>query len=335
MTAELLPAATRPPPLVIGRLRIAPPVLLAPMSALSNLPMRALSEAAGCGFTVTEFLAAPGLSAKAKRELRKLQPSPGRPFGAQIFGRDPRQMARAAEICVAGGAALVDLNMGCPARKVTKGCAGAALMREPALATELVRAVSEAVAGRAEVTVKIRSGWDDASKNAPEFATRMVEAGAQAVTVHGRTRAQAFAGVVDLEIIAEVKRALPTVPVIGNGDITDEASLERMFAVTGCDGAMIGRAALGNPWIFGRALAWWTGTPPPPPPTPAERLAKYREHLLCFLENADDEEHAVIEMRKFAGWYLRGFPGAGVLRKAIYAIASKEALFRLLTETRL
>jgi len=333
MIAELLPAARRPPPLVIGRLRIAPPLLLAPMSALTNLPMRRLCEEAGCGLTVTEFLAAPGLAARARRELRKLQPSPGRPFGAQIFGRDPRQMARAAAICASGGAALVDLNMGCPARKVTKGCAGAALMREPALATELVRAVCEAVAGRAEVTVKMRSGWDEASKNAPEFAARMVEAGAQAITVHGRTRVQMFSGVVDLATIAEVKRALPRVPVIGNGDIVDEASLERMFEATGCDGAMIGRAALGNPWIFSRARAWWTGTPPPPAPTPADRLAKYREHLLCYLEIAEDEQQAVIEMRKFAGWYLRGFPGASMLRKAIYARASKEEVRRLLQET--
>lgn len=335
MTAELAPAPGRPAPLVIGRLQIAPPVLLAPMSALTNLPMRALCEAAGCGFTVTEFLAAPALSARARKELRKLQPSPGRPWGAQIFGRDPRQMGRAAGTCVERGAALVDLNMGCPARKVTKGCAGASLMREPALAAELVHAVREAVAGRAEVTVKMRSGWDDANKNAPEFAARMVEAGAQAVTVHGRTRAQAFAGVVDLTIIAEVKRALGRVPVIGNGDIVDAASLARMFEATGCDGAMIGRAALGNPWVFGVARAWWTGTEPPPAPTPRDRLAIYREHLLHYLAIADAEAQAVVEMRKFAGWYLRGFPGASTLRKAIYAIQSKEEVLRLVQETAL
>ncbi len=333
--SELAAAPGRPPPLVIGRLRIAPPVLLAPMSALTNLPMRALCEEAGCGFTVTEFLAAPALAARARRELRKLQPSPGRPFGAQIFGRDPRQMGRAAAICVEGGAALVDLNMGCPARKVTKGCAGASLMREPALAVELVRAVCEAVAGRAEVSVKMRSGWDEGNKNAPEFAAAMVAAGAQAVTVHGRTRAQMFSGVVDLAIIAEVKRALGAVPVIGNGDVVDAASLARMFEATGCDGAMIGRAALGNPWIFTLARAWWCGEPLPAPPEPRDRLAMYRAHLLHYLTIADDEQQAVIEMRKFAGWYLRGFPGASMLRKAIYGLASKEEVLRLVSETAL
>ena len=324
---------TRPPPLRIGRLTIAPPVLLAPMSALSNLPMRTLCEEAGCGFTVTEFVAAPALAGGVRRELGKLTPSlGGRPFAAQIFGRDPWQIGRAAAIAVERGAAVVDINMGCPAKKVTKGVAGAALMREPALAEELVRAAMAAVAGRAEVTVKMRSGWDDESKNAPELAARLVGAGVAAVTVHGRTRQQAFTGVVDLESIAAVKRAV-SVPVIGNGDVVDRPSLERMFEVTGCDGVMIGRAALGNPWIFADAAAWWRAEPSPPPPGVLGQLEMLERHLDLYLTIAEPAR-AVIEMRKFAGWYLRGFPGASRLRKAIYHIEEIELVRRALADAR-
>jgi nifR3 family TIM-barrel protein len=327
----------RPPPLALGPLTIAPPVILAPMSGLTTLPTRALAERAGCGLTVTEFLAAPALVAGVASELAKLQPSPGgRPFGAQIFGREPQLMARAARICVAHGAALVDVNMGCPARRVTRGAAGAALMREPELSALIVRAVVLAVDGRALTTVKIRSGWDERTKNAPEFAARMVEAGAQAIAIHGRTRTQGFAGEVELDIIARVKRAVG-VPVIGNGDVADVACLERMFAATGCDAVMIGRAALGNPWLFAAARAWWRGEPAPPAPTPADRLREYREHLELHVAGAggEDASHAVLEMRKFAGWYLRGFPGAAQLRKAIYALGTREEVLELTRTTTL
>jgi tRNA-dihydrouridine synthase B len=327
------PPPDRPPPLRIGRLTIAPPVLLAPMSALTNLPMRTLSEEAGCGFTVTEFVAAPALVSGVRSEVEKLSPSrDGRPFGAQIFGRDPKQIGRAAALAVARGAALVDLNMGCPAKKVTKGLAGAALMREPALAEELVRAAVEAVADRAEVTVKMRTGWDDRNKNAPELAGRLVAAGIAAVAVHGRTRQQAFTGKAELADIAEVKRAV-SVPVIGNGDVTDRQSLERMFAETGCDGVMIGRAALGNPWIFADAAAWWRGEPSPAAPTPGDKLDMLERHLDLYLSIADPRR-AVIEMRKFAGWYLRGFPGAALLRKAIYRIDELDLVRHAIAEAR-
>jgi nifR3 family TIM-barrel protein len=301
------------------------------MSALTNLPMRILCEEAGCGLTVTEFIAAPALCGGVRRELEKLQPSPrGRPFGVQIFGRDPLQMHKAARVAAQRGAALVDINMGCPVKKVTNGLSGAALMREPELAAALVRAAVEGAAGQAAVTVKMRSGWDDAHRNAPEFAARMAEAGAEAVTVHGRTRAQRFSGTVDLELIARVKRAV-SVPVIGNGDVVDADSLERMFAATGCDGVMIGRAALGNPWIFSEARAWWTGAPPPPPRTPADRLEIYRQHLGLYLDIAD-RRRAVVEMRKFAGWYLKGFAGASQLRKAIYGIDEVGEVLKLVSD---
>lgn len=319
------PAPGRPPALRIDGLVITPPILLAPMSGLTNLPMRTLCEQAGCGLTVTEFLAAPALAARVPRELRKLTASlDGRAFGVQIFGRHPEQMARAARLGLESGASLVDINMGCPAKKVTKGVAGAALMKEPELAVELVQAVTGAVQGRAVVTVKIRAGWDQEHKNAPEFAARMVEAGARAVTVHGRTRMQGFSGTVDLEIIAAVKRAVE-VPVIGNGDVVDIPSLERTFEQTGCDGVMVGRAALGNPWIFGAFAAWWRGQTPAPEASGEDRIQMYLRHLALYLEHAE-ATRAVIEMRKFAGWYLRGFPHAVTLRKQVYTLTEVEAI---------
>jgi len=321
----------KPPPLKLGDLTVAPPVLLAPMSALTNLPMRALCEEAGCGLTLTEFIAAPALVRGIPKEADKLQPSPGgRPFGVQIFGRDPAQLGQAARLSVERGASIVDINMGCPAKKVVKGQAGSALMREPELAESLVRSVQEAIGGRAVLTVKIRSGWDEEHRNAPEFAARMVEAGARAVTVHGRTRQQAFRGKVDLAIIAAVKRAV-SVPVIGNGDVVDIPSLERMFRETACDGVMIGRAALGNPWIFTAALAWWRGENPPAPPSTAERVRMLRKHLHLYLE-LTEERRAVLEMRKFAGWYLRGFDGASRVRKGIQRLFRAEEILGLLDD---
>jgi tRNA-dihydrouridine synthase B len=156
----------------------------------------------------------------------------------------------------------------------------------------------------------------------------MVAAGARAVAIHGRTRMQAFKGVVDLEIIARVKERLgPEIPVIGNGDVVDAATTQRMFEQTGCDAVMIGRAALGNPWLFGALQAWWTGAPPPPPPTVQERLRMYLRHLDLYLTIAD-EWHAVMEMRKYAGWYMRGFHGASALRKGIYTLEHVDAIRR-------
>ena len=326
-----VPDQTRPPTFHIGAVEVSPPVVLAPLSSLTNLAMRTVCEEAGCGLTVTEFLAAPALAAGVEKEVEKLQPSRGgRAFSVQIFGRDPGQLAASARLAVNAGAGLVDINMGCPSRKVTKGSAGAALMRIPQLAEELVRAVGEAIAGRAQVTVKIRAGWDAQHRDAPQFAARMVAAGAAAVAVHGRTASQGFKGHADLEIIKQVKQAVD-VPVIGNGDIKQVAHMERMFEQTGCDGVMIGRAALGDPWIFSRCAAWWRGEPEPPPPSNADRLRMYLRHLELYLEIASTWR-SVVEMRKFAGWYVKGFAGASALRKTIYGLLETDEVRRVVGE---
>lgn len=318
-------------PLRIGRLRIWPPVVLAPMSALTNLPMRSLAEEQGCGLTITEFLPAAALSVRNHNVLRRLTPSRDqRAFGVQIYGRDPRQMERAAALAVEAGAALVDINMGCPAKKVTRGVCGAALMREPALAADLVRAVVEGVAGRAEVTVKMRAGWDARERNAPELASLMVEAGAQAVTVHGRTRQQRFSGAVDREIIARVKRAV-AVPVIANGDVVDVASADRLLRATGADAVMVGRGALGNPWLFAALRAHFGGEVAPPPPSREDRVRMYLRHLDQYLEIAD-ERRAVFEMRKFAVWYLGPLPDGEQIRQRINRMADVASIRALLAE---
>lgn len=323
-------APHRPPPLNIGPLQIAPPVLLAPMSGITNPPMRTLCEEAGCGLTITEFIAAPALVRRIPSEMKKLQASvAGKYFGVQIFGSKAQEVAEAARIALSQGAALVDINMGCPARRVVNGTSGAALMKDPALAASLVRAANEVIQGQIPLTVKIRSGWDEHHQNAPEFAAQMVEAGAQAITIHGRTRLQAFTGRVNWDIIARVKQAV-SVPVIGNGDVTDVNSLEQMFTRTGCDGVMIGRGALGNPWIFAAARAWWLNKTLPSSPQLSDRLLMYRRHLELYLQMVE-ERQAVLEMRKFAGWYLKGFAGAANLRKKIYELVEAPALRQLIT----
>src|SRR5262249_60887583 len=238
----------------IGELVVDVPVLLAPMAAVTDLPFRTVCEEFGVGLTITEFLSAPALSIADPRTCGKLTASlDGRRFGVQIFGREPDKMDAAAKMAVAIGASLVDINMGCPAKRVVAGECGAALMREPAIAQELVRTVVAAVPANVPVTVKHRAGWNQDNRNAPEFACAMVEAGAQMITVHGRTRTQGFAGKSDPEIIRLVREAVPRgIPVIGNGDIVDVEGDRRLREHTGCDAVMIGHGGPGNPWLVAR-----------------------------------------------------------------------------------
>src|SRR5438552_2250000 len=221
----------------VGNLTIEPDVLLAPMAAVTDLPFRTVIEEIGIGITITEFLSAHALTEGAKKAVDKMTPSlDGRRFGVQIFGREPETLARAAMMAVDIGASLVDINMGCPAKRVVAGACGSALMKEPPLAQELVRAVRAAVPPRLPITVKHRAGWDERHLNAPEFAAAMVEAGAAMITVHGRTRAQGFSGRSDRAIIRRVREALPArIPVVGNGDVITVDDYFRMREETGCD----------------------------------------------------------------------------------------------------
>jgi nifR3 family TIM-barrel protein len=300
----------------IGPLTIDTPVILAPMAAVTDLPFRTICEENGVGLTITEFLSAHALVEGARKTVDKMTPSlNGRPFGVQIFGREEEPLARAAEMAVGIGAFLVDINMGCPAKRVVAGACGSALMKEPELAQKLVRAVRAAVPKERPVTVKHRAGWDDRHLNAPEFAAALVEAGAAMITVHGRTRTQGFSGHASREIIKKVRDALPAhIPVVGNGDVVTADDDLRMREETGCDAVMIGRGAMGNPWLFRQIAARLHGKADPGPPTVEERHAALQHHLHLMTLHAPPAR-LVHEMRKACGWYTKGLPGSAAFRE--------------------
>lgn len=303
----------------IGDILVDPPVLLAPMAAVTDLPFRTVCEEFGVGLTITEFLSAHALSAKDPKTTGKLTASlDGRRFGVQIFGREADKMAEAARMAVAIGASLVDINMGCPAKRVVAGECGSALMREPAIAQALVRAVVGAVPAHVPVTVKHRAGWNQDHRNAPEFACALVEAGAQMITVHGRTRTQGFSGASDPDIIRLVRDAVPArIPVVGNGDVVDVEGYRRLREHTGCDAVMIGRGALGNPWLFSRLRELCAGRPDPGPPGLAERLAAFRRHV-GLIETLKRGPRTLHEVRKACAWYARGLYGCNALRLRVW-----------------
>jgi len=304
----------------VGAIPVDPPVLLAPMAAVTDLPFRTVCEEHGVGLTITEFLSAHALAAGDTKTSGKMTASlAGRRFGVQIFGREEGPMQKAAEMAVAIGASLVDINMGCPAKRVVAGECGSALMREPEIAAALVRAVVAAVPADVPVTVKHRAGWNDANRNAPAFACAMVDAGARMITVHGRTRSQGFAGHSDNDIIRLVREAVPAeIPVVGNGDVTDLAGYVRMREETGCDAVMIGRGALGNPWLFARIAAVTAGRPDPGPPTLEERLDVFRRHVAYILE-LKRGPRVLHEVRKACAWYARGLYGCNAFRLEVWS----------------
>jgi nifR3 family TIM-barrel protein len=311
----------------VGELEFSPAILLAPMEAVTDLPFRTICEELGAALTFTEFLSAEALTRGAAKAVGRMWPSlGGRRFAVQIFGREPDALARAAGMAVDVGASIVDINMGCPAKKVTAGACGSALMREPELAAGLVAAVRRTVPAPIPVTVKHRAGWDECSLNAPEFARRLVDAGAAMITVHGRTRAQGFSGSVRLEPIAAVRAALPpAIPVIGNGDVKDVAAYRRMKDETGCDGVMIGRGAMGNPWFFRSLVALETGQPDPGPPSLTERCAVWRRHA-TLVQEWSPEKMRLHEVRKTLAWYSRGMYGGSQLRQRSFALSELGAL---------
>jgi nifR3 family TIM-barrel protein len=299
----------------IGSLEIGPGALLAPMEAVTDLAFRTICEEHGAALTYTEFLSADALDRASPRVMGRMWASlGGRRFAVQVFGREPAVLARAAATAVDIGASVVDINMGCPARKVTAGLCGSALMREPDLAARIVSAVRAAVPAHLPVTIKQRIGWDERSINAAEFALRMAEAGAALVTVHGRTRQEGFSGQARLTAIAAVRAALPrAIPVVGNGDVKTVDDYRRMKSETGCDAVMIGRSARGNPWLFRDILAAERGEECPAPPRIAERHAVWSRHAGLVVEYAS-EKMRLHELRKTLAWYSRGLHGGAELR---------------------
>jgi tRNA-dihydrouridine synthase B len=309
-------------PLSIGSIRLEKPLALAPMAGVTNLPFRLLVKEQGVGLVCTETLSARGIVQGGERTSKMaLGAVEERPLAAQIFGCDPEVLAEAAGILESHGLDIVDLNFGCPVSKFVRSFAGAVLMREPRKIHKILTAVRRRI--RIPLTVKMRSGWDAGSINAPEIARISEACGVDAISIHPRTRAQGYTGRADWRVTAEVVQAV-RVPVFGNGDVTSPERAKQLIDETGCAGIMIGRAALGNPWIFSQVGAFLeTGTPGREEPDPGKRRSMMRRHLSALIRFMGDERRAVRVMRKHLGWYTKGLPGSALFRDAVNRVESR------------
>lgn len=296
------------------------------MAGVADRAFRELCVSYGAGYVVSEMVSSKGLTMhdRKSKELLFLSEKE-RPAAAQIFGDNPEIMAKSAVACLEFRPEVIDINMGCPAPKIAGNGGGAALMKDPQKAEDIIRAVVDAV--DIPVTVKIRAGWDKDSINAVEMAQRAERAGASAVTVHGRTKLQMYAPPVDLGIIAQVKKSVD-IPVIGNGDITDGLSAAKMLEETGCDMVMVGRGALGRPWVFSQIQAFLNHEAILPEPPVSERMTVMVKHikLLCQYKG---ERVGIREARKHAAWYIKGIRGAAKYRQQVGALESVEQLEEL------
>ncbi len=296
----------------IGSLHLKNNILLAPMAGITDLPYRLIMRRYGVGLAFTEMVSANGLvRAGRNSEALLLSTAADHPLGVQLFGDDPQVLAKAAAQVEDRGE-LIDLNLGCPVKKVIRSGAGSALMQNPAKVAQIVAAVRRAVS--CPLTVKLRSGWDSSSVNYLEVG-RIAEAeGADALTLHPRTRSQAFSGRSDWSHITRLKETV-TVPVIGSGDIVSAEDALAMLAETGCDGVMLGRGSYGNPWLVSSILASLEGRACPPP-DPQQRLEAVRDHFELFVRHLG-EHKALFDMRKHLCWYSRGLPKAAAFRTLI------------------
>ncbi|MBQ5990583.1 MAG: tRNA dihydrouridine synthase DusB [Oscillospiraceae bacterium] len=314
----------------IGNVEIKKTAVLAPMASVADRAYRILNREFGASYTVSELISSKGLcySDRKTEELCKITEKE-RPCALQLFGNEPEFMAKAVKIIEKYEPDIIDINMGCPVPKVAGNGSGAALMKDTALSAEIVRAVK--AESKVPVTVKIRKGWDEDHVNAVEFAAAMEKAGADAVTVHGRTKNQMYSGKSDMNIIKEVKKAV-SIPVIGNGDIASLDDALRMYDYTGCDLVMIGRATYGNPWIFKEIDSYFEGKPFTPPDLET-RMETMLYHLRLAM--SDKPEHiAIQEARKHFAWYLTGMYGAASFRARCYSLSSYEDAVKLTEDFR-
>ncbi len=317
-------------PLEIGSIAIWPPIVLAPMSGVTNRTMRALYKPFGFGLTVTEFVSSNALQFGSKRTMEMIdQHGVESPVSTQLWGNDPKIMAEAAKVVRECGADIVDINFGCPAPKVTKTEGGSACLRDVERCEAIMRAVVDAV--DCPVTVKMRLGWTEQDMVFLDVARRAEAVGVRAVTLHARTAKQFYRGRADWDRIAELK-ANVGIPVIGNGDLDDAHAALAAMQATGVDAVMLGRATLGNPWLVDRLRALMEGHEPAPIPAAPERLRFAVRHYHAMVDEWG-EPRAVPQMRKHLGYYLKGFPGASVLRERLMRTATAAETLGILAET--